>query len=209
MTTKIDVITSDVETTFSSVPSIQTMTSSDNSTRLASIGYVANQGLNSTTYLDKTSTQTITGNYTFTERPTITTIDRATVGTISCGASTDSLLTIDYITLAIKGFALTLSNYLSVGNVNSTVPSGTGTAVSCQKVQTGQVSIAASNSVPVSFSPNFASTPVVLISVQSTLTTTFSPSAEWAESVSTSGFTARYRNPATAGLVLNWMAIGT
>jgi len=205
MTTKIDSITSDVQTTFLSIPSVQTMVSSDNSTKLASIGYVANQDMNATTYLDKTTNQTITGNYTI-NQPTISIIDRATAGILSCGVNTDTLLTIDYITLTIKTYLQNLSNYWMVGNLN--VTSTTPTIVNCQKVQTGQVSIASSASVPVVFSPAFSSKPVVLISVQSTGSSNFGPTVEWASNITTNGFTANYRNIA-ASLVLNWMAIGT
>lgn len=206
MTTKIDSITSDVQTTFSSVPSVQTMVSSDNSTKLASIGYVANQGMNATTYLDKTTNQTITGTYSITNQPTISTIDRSTAGDINCGLGTNTLLTINYITLTIKTYLQNLSNYWMVGNLN--VTSTTPTIVNCKKVQTGQVSIAASSSVPVVFSPAFSAKPVVLISVQSTSSSNFGPTVEWASSITTNGFTANYRNIG-AGLVLNWMAIGT
>ena len=206
MTTKIDNITSDVQTTFSAVPSVQTVVSSDNSTKLASIGYVANQGMNATTYLDKTTNQTITGTYSITNQPTIATIDRATAGTLSCGISADTLLTIQYVTFTIKTYLQNLSNYWMVGNLN--VTSTTPTIVNCQKVQTGQVSIASSASIAVVFSPAFSSKPVVLISVQSTGSSNFGPTVEWASSITVNGFTANYRNIAS-GLVLNWMAIGT
>jgi hypothetical protein len=218
MTTKIDTITSDVQTTFTATPTIQTEASSDNSTKLASIGYVSSQSLSSSTYLDKTSTQTVAGTYSLTNQPTITTIDTPTEGTLNLGDTTDTSLTITYLSLTIKGFLQNLAGYLAVGNLKLTPAptASTGTYVDCQKIQTGQVSISGLGSLPqvdVTFNPAFTSTPSILLSVQGLTATAFTPRSEYVTNASPTGFKANYNaNPGpqtTTDLALNWMAIGT
>jgi hypothetical protein len=208
--TTINSITSDVQTTFSSVPTVQTQLSTDNSTKLASIGYVTGQSLTSSSFLDIGSAQTVTGTYTINNQPTFTTIDTPIAGTLSLGNTETEVIIEPSVAVKLKTFAQTIY-YWAVGNAR-TAPAlaSTGTYVSCQKVQTGQISLASSSSAPVTFSPAFTSRPSILLGVQSTGTTVFTPATRYITfgTASATGFTANYGSTG-ATLVLNWIAIGT
>jgi hypothetical protein len=211
MTTKINIITSEVQTTFTATPTIQTEDSADNSTKLASIGFVDDQ-LTPPFFLalNKSSTQNITGTYSLTEQPIISTIDAETPQPINLGDTTDTSITIDYTSLTIKGFLQNLSNYLGVANLKfapSPQPSNTYYA-QAQKIQTGQVPLDTIVNNTVNFLPVFSSPPILLVSVQGD-STSFSPLAEYTNTITTSSANIIYNGVPTVGLKINWVAIGT
>lgn len=204
--TLANTITSDVQTTFSTPPTIGTALSSDDSTKLASIGYLTSQNIDNATYLDTTSNQTITGNYTInaTTAPKFVNIDTPDIGeTLTIGKSGDTRLTMVFATL--KGVVQSL-RYWATGNENTTT--STGTAVSCQKVQTGQFVISGGPAFPVIFSPPFTSRPTVILGQQRTGSLSYVPDPRWVTDVTSAGFTANYPTNSST-YRLNWLAIGT
>jgi len=204
MTSKIDNIISDGDISFNSIPNVGTVNSTDNSSKLASYGYLISQGLSDSTYFSK-NTQTITGIYTFVEQLYITNLDRYTSGNITIGQSTDSSLTFSNVTLTIKTFLQNLSNYILVGNTNITTTTGNG--VNVQKVQTGRVSIASSATVNVTFSPAFSGKPSVQLGLQNTTIPNGITLSRWASNVSTTGFTINCSSTSSTAVV-NWSAWG-
>jgi len=202
MTTKIDIIASDTQTSFSSVPTVQTQLSTDNTTKLASLGYVSQ--ITSSLYLDKTSNQSTGGQLSITNQCTLMDVDTP-VGaneTLQIGETTNTTLSLPLI--IIRGVSQVL-RYWAVGTPLLTPTQGT--AVICQKVQTGQVFINSLTSIPIVFSPSFASKPSIHLGLQGTTSTIFTAQSKWVTLASNSGFTARVGSVQT-NTVLNWMAIG-
>jgi hypothetical protein len=205
MSTLINTITSTTSTSFSSVPTVKTQGTAVSTTKLASIGYT-NANIPSTTYLDKTSNQTLNSSLNITNQCTLTDVDTP-VGanqTLTIGAPTSTTLTIPS-TITLRNIVQYV-RYWAVGTPLLTTT--TGTAVVCQKMQTGQVSVASATSVPIAFSPAFTSNPAIFLGVQGTTSTLVIAQNKWITLANNAGFTANY-GAATANVVLNWMAIGT
>jgi hypothetical protein len=207
MATVANTITSDVQTTFSTPPTVGTALSGDNTTTLASIGYLNSQSITNATYLDRTSNQTITGTYTINTPSTLPrffSIDTPNIGdTLTLGKAGDTRLEMRLAT--IKGVVQKLV-YWAVGNANTTT--STGTAVDCQKVQTGQLVWNVATTIPVVFSPAFNSTPVIVLGQQRTGTLSYTPDPRWVTNATRFGFDINY--PTTSATYrLNWLAIGT
>jgi len=202
MTTRINIIGSAAQTSFSTVPTVQTQLSTDNSTKLASLGFVSSV-LTNTTYLDKTSNQSLGVGLIVTNQCTVADIDTPVGGgTLSIGEATDTALSLPVITL--KNI-LQYITYWAVGTPY--VTTSTGTAVVCQKLQTGQVSVTGA-AVPIVFSPSFTSKPAILLGVQGTTATLVAAGEKWITNASNAGFTANY-SLTQSNVVLNWIAIGT
>ena len=223
MTSLFNSITSSSETTFSSIPNGVTSVVGENNTVISTTANVqANIAtLNPTLYLNTTTDQTLTGStgLTFNIVQSITNLDTIGMGdTLVVGEPTDLGIVLGQIT-ALGPFILYIKNFLqpltdiwrlwSSANTNLT-PAGTGisltsVAVPCRKLLSGSFVIS-STATSVTFTPNFTSKPVVIISIRSTAGTEVFDT-KWVTDVGVGGFTANTLTTSPT-LVMNWFAFG-
>jgi hypothetical protein len=220
MTSLFNAITSTSQTTFSSIPNTVTPVVSENNTVLASTANVqANIAtLNPALYLKTNTNQTLTGSsLIFLQPQIITNIDSIDMGgTLVAGEAGDGGITIGQTS---SPFVLYIKNFLqpitsiwklwSISNTNITSAgsgaSSTSVAVRCKKMLSGSFVIT-STATDITFTPNFTSKPVVILTIRST-TGTRVFQRKWVTGVGTGGFTAN--TPTTSGtLVMNWIAFG-
>jgi hypothetical protein len=195
----INTIVSDVNLTFTTTPIVQTVSTSDNSTYLASTAYVNN---NLSTCLTTNTAQSLT-TQTITPAISVSTIDAT--GTIQLGQTTDTSIILGSTgsTISIASYTQGISSsfpYWSTSSTNTTTSFGTATQI--RRMRAGSVSMT-STAVSVSFGITYTTTPVVVIGQAHTVA--FTSSNRWVTNVTTTGFTA---NVGSTGQSIHWIAVG-
>jgi hypothetical protein len=219
MSVKTTNISADTNLTFDTTPIVQTMTSTDNSTKCASTAFTQTNFPSSllTTNFSTNTNQSVTGTKTLTA--TVTSIDSST-STIQLGKLADTSASVGTSTItatssiSINGILQNLTyiyRYLLAGSSNITTT--TGTAVKCQKLQAGVVFMDVSPKT-VTFPDAFTNTPTVLLTQYDPTTgTTFSTAnivSRFVTSPTSTNFVANGTNAGVpiTGIYLNWVAIG-
>lgn len=198
---KIDTIVSDNTLTFTNTPIIQTPSTNDNSTTLASTAYV-NNNISTDTHLTTNTAQSLT-TQTITPAISATTIDAT--GTIQLGNTEDTSIILGSTgsTISVASYTQGVSSqfpYMTTGSTNTTITFGTATRVRIMRV--GSVSMT-TTSQAVSFGVTYSTAPVVVIGQAHTVA--FTPSNRWVTNITTTGFTA---NVGTSGQSIHWIAVG-
>jgi len=198
-------------TTFSESPTISNPPLYSTNNTLLGTTALAKTAITGTNKLTTNTVQTMTGNLTFNNPPTIATIDRA--GVIQIGANTDVVnLGGTSTSLSLNGISVqastNLAKYFCQGSTSTT--GGSAGLVTAQKLTGGIADLTTVTTLPVTITAGlYVSAPVVILTPTSTVASPATPPAYatyWVSGVSATGFTV---NSTASGRRFYYLTIGT